>query len=238
MRRELYVPPQEIEEPLVLERAGTPFLLKFPKVIPEQPYLGQVFQLASLSLILTHEVVLKVGQEEAFPSILQCSLQLLRNNWVVGVWELGFQMRLQPGTEGKRWSGESTVYQDLTNPVDYRSGDTLTFAVSGVVPGNIGGPQPTKQEVREEERAEREIELLKIQGELLATTQEMREANAESSDALLEELNFVRVIQEELLGEAAEMVNAIVALEAETGEIGSESIGLLEEIRNRLEEME
>src|SRR4051812_18427993 len=116
MRRELYVPPQSIQEGLILERAGAPFLLRFPKVIPEQPFLGQVYQLASLSLILTHTVVLKTGQDEAFPGVLQCSLQLLRNNWVVGVWELGFQMRLDPGTEGKRWVGEATVYQDLTNP--------------------------------------------------------------------------------------------------------------------------
>lgn len=205
---------------MVAERAGTPFLLKFPKVIPEQPYLGQTYLLATLNLILTHTVVLKVGQLEAFPTSLNCSLQLLRNNWVVGVWELAFQMRLEPGTDGKRWFGEATVYQDLVNPVDYRSGDTLTLAVSGVVPGNIGGPQPTQQEVRELEQAEREIELLKLQADLLDVAEDSRG------------------VQEDILNTQAETVNAIIELEAEVGEIGNESLTLLEEILNRLFEME
>lgn len=216
MRRELYVPPQSILEPLVLERAGTPFLLRFPRVIPEQPYLGQVYQLGSINLILTHAVVLKVGQKEAFPTTLECSLQLLRNNWVVGVWPLGFQMRLTPGSEGQEWLGEATISQDLTNPVDYRNGDTLSFAVTGVVPGNIGGPQLTEQEIREQERTVREIELLELQAQLLTVATESRE---------------------DILATQAEVVEAILDLEGETGAIGNSTVTLLEEILNRLFEI-
>lgn len=221
MRKELYVPEQEIEESLLAERAGTPFLLEFPKVIPEQPYLGQIFKLASLSLVVSHTIRLKVGQEEAFPIPVQASLRLLRNAWVVGVWELGFQMRLEPGTEGKRWTGEATVYQDLVNPVDYRSGDTLKFAVSGVIPGNIGSPpQPTAQE-------KREIEIVELQVKQL-----------ETSTLILESTDTSVSVQEGILAEQAEIINAIIALEAETGTISEANLTALEEIRVAIEEIE
>jgi hypothetical protein len=181
IRQELYVPLQTILEGLTLERAGTPFLLQFPEVIPEQPNVGRLHRLASLSLVVTHSVTLKTGQEEAFPSVLQCSLHLLRNDLVVGVWEVGFQMRLTPGTEGKQWTGEASIYQDLTNPVDYRSGDALSFAISGVIPGNIGGPQLTKQE-------EREIESLQTLIEIQAETGAIGEAQLVKLEEILARL--------------------------------------------------
>jgi hypothetical protein len=143
-------------------------------------------------------------------------------------------MRLDPGTEGKRWVGEATVYQDLTNPVDYRSGDTLTFAVAGVVPGNIGGPQPTKQEVREEEQAEREIELLKLQTELLEVQASALTINEEARDTGESSLS----VEEDLLAAQAETIEAIMDLESQAGGIGTETADLLEEILNRLFEME
>lgn len=210
-----------------MERAGTPFLLTFPKVIPEQPYLGHVYELVSLQLILKHNVHLKIGQEEAFPQLLNCSLQLLRDKQVMGVWPLEFQMRLLPGTEGKTWTGEATVSQDLTNPIEYRSGNTLTFAVSGIVPGNIGGPQLTKQEEQELERIAREVTMLERVTESLTVLEENLTVGTESLGSLEESLNV-----------QAEVVNAILELQADTGEIGNETLTLLEEILNRLFEME
>jgi len=126
-------------------------------------------------------------------------------------------MRLTPGSEGQEWLGEATIFQDLTNPVDYRNGDTLSFAVTGVVPGNIGGPQLTEQEIREQERTVREIELLELQAQLLTVATESRE---------------------DILATQAEVVEAILDLEGETGAIGNSTVTLLEEILNRLFEIE
>jgi len=125
-------------------------------------------------------------------------------------------MRLTPGSEGQEWLGEATISQDLTNPVDYRNGDTLSFAVTGVVPGNIGGPQLTEQEIREQERTVREIELLELQAQLLTVATESRE---------------------DILATQAEVVEAILDLEGETGAIGNSTVTLLEEILNRLFEI-
>lgn len=200
----LQVPSQSIEEGLIEASAGQVFRELFPLPIPERPPLGQTYELTSVQLELTHSIRLKVPQPETFPTNLEAQLELLRGippaGELVGVFPLSFQMRLVPGTESKEYVGECSVYQNFNTPIDYSLGQTLFFAVTGVVPGAVGGPpKPTPQQEREEAQAVRE------------------EAN---------------------LAHQAEILNQMISLEAQTGEIGAANLNELEAILARLQEME
>jgi hypothetical protein len=158
--RSLGVPSQALVGPLTKERAGTPFELTFPVTIPERPYMGQTFMLSAASLRVIYQIQLAVGQEEAFTVPVNMHLELVRNGETVAIFELNFPMRLVPGSGGKDWIGEAAVFADLINPIEYRNTDTLSFKVSGVVPGNIGGPQPDRQREREENALAKQAEIL------------------------------------------------------------------------------
>lgn len=140
----LWVPQQEIEEGLVESRAGTAFTEIFPKPIPERPYLGQNYRINSVSLLLSTTIRLKQPQPETFPQMLDRTLLLMRGippvGELVGSWAVSFQMRLVPGSGELEWTGQTQVYQNLDNPIDYVLGETLFFAITGIIPGYLGAP--------------------------------------------------------------------------------------------------
>jgi hypothetical protein len=192
----LQVPTQAIEEGLIEASAGSLYRQLFPEPILERPYLGQDYQLVSVQLSLTHTVRLKQPQPETFPTNLEAQLEMLRGippaGELVGIFPLSFQMRLVPGSEGREYVGETGVYQNLNNPIDYSLGQTIFFAVSGVVPGAIGGPpHKTPAEEREEAQQRREEEALAAQAAILNQLLELESQAGAIGAANLEELEAI-----------------------------------------------
>jgi hypothetical protein len=134
----LQIPTQLVHGPLSKATEGTPFEFRFPEPVAERPYLGQNYRLVSVNLRMIYVVRLASAQiEEQPPTLLNFHLELMRGLELVAQWQLDFQMREVPASAGLEWIGEESVFADLVNAIDYTVGQTLTFRVSGIVPGKL-----------------------------------------------------------------------------------------------------
>lgn len=137
---ELRIGGREIKKALLAENAGSEFSYDFPTQVTEQPKLEFPYNLYAYHITLSHTIRFKEGQEEVFlTDPLDRRLIILHNNRPVDVRPAAFQMRLIPETEGREWHGKTVVEGEI--PILYRNGDFITFRITGVIPGNIGGLQ-------------------------------------------------------------------------------------------------
>jgi hypothetical protein len=112
------------------------------------PYIGQVWLLEKLHLHFyfghAWEKELEIEELEKARGPIEETIQL--NLYVSGqrVWSQQVTVklaRLHEGPGGPVWIGEAEFSSDFVNPIYYRSGQSLTFSISGSAYSGAGGAQ-------------------------------------------------------------------------------------------------